>query len=120
MKMLITLAERREEHGSYRVFADTCRNLGTEYVTLLGAPSTAVYQLRHSRECGKKQESLLYRFLVNLCWLHQQTLVMLCFSLMRKKGLIFVCLFSVIMIYVSIFVTDVFYLESAAEFDCVV
>jgi len=100
MKMLLMLSERREEHGSYRAFADTCQNLGTVYVTLLGVPSTAMYQLHHSRECGKEQGSLLYRFLVNLCWLHRQTLVILCFSLMRKKGLIFVCLFSVIMIYI--------------------
>lgn len=112
MKMLIMLAERREEHGSYRAFADTCQNLGTAYVMLLGVPSTAVYQHHHSRECGKEQESLLYRFLVNLCWLHRQTLIMLCFSLMRKKGLIFVCMLSVIMIYISVFVTDFFYLES--------
>ena len=115
MEMLFTLAERTEKHGSYRAFAGTCQNLGTVYVTLLGVPSTAVYQLHHSRECGKERESLLYRFLVNLCWLRQQTLIMLCFSLMRKKGLIFVCLFSVIMIYISIFVTDVFCVESEQQ-----
>jgi hypothetical protein len=113
--MLITLAERREERGGYRVFADTCQNLGTVCVTLLGVPSTAVYQLRHSRECGKEQESLLYKFLVNLCWLHRQTLIMLCFSLMMKKGLIFVCLFSMIMIDILVFVTDVFYVESQQQ-----
>jgi hypothetical protein len=115
MDVLITLAERREKHGSYRAFADACQNLGTVYVTLLGVPSTAIYQLHHSRECGRKQESLLYRFLVNLCWLRRQTLIMLYFSLMRKKGLIFVCLFSVIMIYISIFVTDVFCVESQQQ-----
>jgi len=91
VKMLIMLSERREEHGSYGALADACQNLGTVYVTLLGVPSTAVYQHHHSRECGNEQESLLYRSLVNLCWLHRQTLIMLCFSLMRKKGLIFVC-----------------------------
>jgi len=115
MTMLLTLAERREQHGRYRAFADTCQNLGTACVSLLGVLSTAIYQHHHSRECGKEQESLLYRFLVNLCWLRRQTLVMLCFSLMRKKGLIFVCMFSMIMIYIPVFVTDVFYLESQQQ-----
>ncbi|GFG29964.1 hypothetical protein Cfor_11749 [Coptotermes formosanus] len=86
MKMLRILATRWEEHGRYRTFADTCPNLGTVYATLLVAPSTAMYQHHHSRDCGKEQEILLYRFLLNLCWLHRQKLIMLCFSLMRKKG----------------------------------
>jgi hypothetical protein len=115
MKMLSTLAESWEERGSYRAFADTSRNLGTVYVTLLGVPNTAIYRHHHSRDCGKEQERLLYKFLVNFYWLHRQTSLMLCFSLMRKEGLIFVCLFAVIMIYISIFVTGVFYLESQQQ-----
>jgi hypothetical protein len=93
MTMLKILAVSQKECGSYKTFADVYPNLGTVYVTLFVAPNTAIYQHHHSRDCGREQEILLSTFLMNLCWLHQQKLIMLCFSLMKKKGLIFIVLY---------------------------
>lgn len=87
MKMLKILAASQRKCLSYKTFADIYPNLGTVCVISLVAPNTSIYQHHHSRDCGREQEILLSTFLMNLCWHHQQKLIMLCFSLMKKKGL---------------------------------
>ncbi|XP_021940953.1 phospholipid scramblase 2 isoform X4 [Zootermopsis nevadensis] len=86
MKMLKILAASQRKCLSYKTFADIYPNLGTACVISLVAPNTPIYQHHHSRDCGREQEILLSTFLMNLCWHHQQKLIMLCFSPMKKKG----------------------------------
>jgi hypothetical protein len=93
MKMLKILAASQEEYGSYETFGDTYPNLGTVYVTFLVGLNTAIYRHHHSRDYGREQEILLSIFLMSLCWLHQQKLITLCFSLMKRKGLMFFVLY---------------------------